>query len=105
MWVRLRERAAALTTPSRKPATASPFHHYRRDVPTQGTTNTDCGKIIMRHPISIASGPHIKAARALSGLRQAELAGFAGHHVNSIKRLERARVISGGDYAAGKVCG
>ena len=38
---------------------------------------------------SIANGRHLAAARTLAGLKQTELAGLAGLHVNSLKRLER----------------
>ena len=45
---------------------------------------------------SFASGKHLKAARALAGLKQADLAEAAGLHVNSVRRLERSKVRCGG---------
>lgn len=48
---------------------------------------------------SSRDGLHLKAARALAGMKQTELAQLAGLHVNSLKRLERARYIHGSDHA------
>jgi transcriptional regulator with XRE-family HTH domain len=45
---------------------------------------------------SFASGNHLRAARALAGLKQAELAKAAGLHVNSVRRLERSQERCGG---------
>jgi DNA-binding XRE family transcriptional regulator len=45
---------------------------------------------------SFASGNHLRAARALAGLNQADLAKVAGVHVNSVRRLERSRERCGG---------
>ena len=46
--------------------------------------------------ISIANGRHLAAARTMAGLKQTELAGLAGLHVNSLKRLERMGAIPSG---------
>ena len=50
-----------------------------------------------------ANGQHVKAARALAGLKQTELASLAGLHCNSVKRLERAHHVAGRDHAASLV--
>jgi DNA-binding XRE family transcriptional regulator len=50
-----------------------------------------------------SNGTHVKAARALAGMKQTELATLARLHVNSIKRLERARFIAGRDHAGSRV--
>lgn len=52
---------------------------------------------------SFKTGRHIKAARAMAGLKQTELAQLAGLHVNSLKRLERARFIYGSDHAVRQI--
>ncbi len=45
-------------------------------------------------------GRHVKAARALAGLKQSELAALANLHVNSVKRLEGLPRIPLRDHAA-----
>ena len=57
----------------------------------------------MAHRQSFKNGAHLKAARALAGLKQVELAKLAELHVNSLKRLERAAFLYGGDFAAGRI--
>jgi hypothetical protein len=37
----------------------------------------------------------------MAGLKQVELAKLAGLHVNSLKRLERMKVITGSEHSAG----
>lgn len=49
------------------------------------------------------NGAHVRAARAMAGLKQTELAALAALHPNSIKRVERAKHIDRHDYAAGRV--
>ncbi len=52
-------------------------------------------------------GRYVKAARALAGLKQSELATLAGLYVNSIKQLEGLSRIHVCDHAAecvGKAC-
>ncbi len=49
---------------------------------------------------SFQNGRHVKAARALAGLKQSELALLANLHVNSVKRLEGLHRIPFRDHAA-----
>ena len=53
----------------------------------------------MRHQTSFANGRHLAAARAMAGLKQIELAELAGLHVNSLKRLEAMKAISGNHHS------
>ena len=57
----------------------------------------------MRYGSPFKDGRHLKAARAMAGLKQTELASLAGIHVNSLKRLERARTVYGSDYAVKRI--
>ena len=60
---------------------------------------------LLRYPFGsplrfpFATGRHLAAARTMAGLTQAKLADLAGVHVNSLKRLERMKSISGSDYS------
>lgn len=49
------------------------------------------------------SGRHVAASRAMAGLKQTELATLAGLHVNSLKRLEAMKGVSGSEHAANRI--
>ena len=57
----------------------------------------------MRYRSPFKDGRHLKAARAMAGLKQTELATLAGLHVNSLKRLERALSFQSSDYAVKRI--
>ena len=54
--------------------------------------------------MTLRTGRQLKAARALAGIAQSELAAAAGLHTNSVRRLERMEQISRySDYSCSKV--
>jgi DNA-binding XRE family transcriptional regulator len=57
----------------------------------------------MRRQTFFTTGRHIAASRAMAGLKQTELAALAGVHVNSVKRLEAMKGVSGSEHAANRV--
>lgn len=63
--------------------------------PTKGLT--------MNGSALFKDGNHVKAARAMAGLKQSELASLAGLHVNSVKRLERLAHVRCRGHVANRV--
>ena len=59
----------------------------------------------MRYQTYFKSGRHIAASRAMAGLKQTELAAMAGLHVNSLKRLEAMKGVSGSEHACNLIGG